>query len=233
MIYYRVLSYLFVILLLFSCDDVNRKKELSLTDKNNVEISVKDGINETYHENGSLRSSVKYRKGKKQGIEEVFYSNGVIKERLHYLNGFMFGDQYWYDTLGVPILYQFHNIEGISVFKLDLTSLESFGNPIYHIYNRNNLTVGDTLESLFYLAIPKGSNHEFSCRVIDESLESNSIENVDVESSYKKLKYANVYSIDKQFEKSGIFKIETRLSFSDSLNLYHVSDSASFQVKIK
>ena len=47
----------------------------------------KDGLSESYHENGQLLYRGNYKNGKEDGLEEWFYPNGQLKFRGNYIDG--------------------------------------------------------------------------------------------------------------------------------------------------
>ena len=48
---------------------------------------IKDGVVETFYENGQLRNRKNYKNGKLDGLYEYYYKNGRLEQRGKYSNG--------------------------------------------------------------------------------------------------------------------------------------------------
>ena len=52
-----------------------------------LRIVKEDGISETYHKNGQLKSKENYKNGIKDGLSEWYYDNGQLGSKGDYKNG--------------------------------------------------------------------------------------------------------------------------------------------------
>ena len=61
---------------------------------------LRQGLYESFYENGQLRRRCTYKDGKLDGLYESFYENGQLKERCTYKNNKLDGLCEWFDING-------------------------------------------------------------------------------------------------------------------------------------
>ena len=66
-----------------------KKKAKKTTNVSNEVLAdeVKNGVVETYYDNGQLESRANYENGELNGLRETWYENGQLMTRTHYENG--------------------------------------------------------------------------------------------------------------------------------------------------
>ena len=68
------------------------------------------GILLSYHENGTKKSEIRYKKGKKYGIEKKWYKDGKIRMERQYFNGIKINiHKGWWDNEKLKYRYVFDN----------------------------------------------------------------------------------------------------------------------------
>jgi len=68
------------------------------------------GILLSYHENGTKKSEIRYKKGKKYGMEKKWYKNGKIKMERQYFNGMKVNvHKGWWENEKLKYRYIFDN----------------------------------------------------------------------------------------------------------------------------
>ncbi len=68
------------------------------------------GILLSYHENGTKKSEIRYKKGKKNGKEKNWFDNGKIKMERQYYNGVKVGlHRGWWENENLKYRYFFSN----------------------------------------------------------------------------------------------------------------------------
>ena len=50
-------------------------------------METKNGVVETYHDNGKLKSRTNYKDGKVEGLRETWNENGQLMSRANYKDG--------------------------------------------------------------------------------------------------------------------------------------------------
>lgn len=64
-------------------------------------MEKKNGLEETYHENGKIHIRVSYKNGKYDGVFEMYNRNGKLKSRSNYKNHKLNGISEWFDESGL------------------------------------------------------------------------------------------------------------------------------------
>ena len=107
----------FLILLLTSCQDNDVEHFI----KNEIKTELRNGIlflnNKpfkgillSYHENGTKKSEIRYKKGKKNGMEKKWYKDGKIKMKRQYYNGIKVDvHKGWWENENLKYRYVFDN----------------------------------------------------------------------------------------------------------------------------
>jgi|JI7StandDraft_1071085.scaffolds.fasta_scaffold62418_3 antitoxin component YwqK of YwqJK toxin-antitoxin module len=65
-----------------------------------ITILLHDSTHNTYRKDGTIESSINYKKNKKQGISKSYYSNGSIKEERTYVDGTFINPALFWDSEG-------------------------------------------------------------------------------------------------------------------------------------
>ena len=107
----------FLILLLTSCHNNNIeyfiKGEIKTELLNGVLFLNNKpfkGILLSYHENGTKKSEIRYKKGKKYGMEKKWYKDGKIRMERQYYNGIKINiHKGWWDNEKLKYRYVFDN----------------------------------------------------------------------------------------------------------------------------
>ena len=50
-------------------------------------MEKKNGVVETYYDNGQLASKTNYKNGERNGLRETWYENGQLESRVTYKDG--------------------------------------------------------------------------------------------------------------------------------------------------
>ena len=152
------------------------------------EDSVLNGLSRYFNSEGKLELEMMYKDGEKNGVEKGFYKNGQLKyigynshgksdsvciwyyengsrKALDYWNnGVQFGAQLKFYANGKFKEYFINDIEGHTVYSRKYSidgSHKDEGNPIYFIYSKGEISRGEKLEVIFFLASPENCEVKF------------------------------------------------------------------------
>ncbi len=67
---------------------------------NFINDTIEIGTSRYYYENGNIKDSIEYNKGKKEGWQKSYYKNGTIESKIYFKNDLVDGKSYRYHENG-------------------------------------------------------------------------------------------------------------------------------------
>lgn len=179
----------------------------------------KNGIERTYFESGSKKSSFYYRDGVLDSFGYLLHPNGKIAEWYYRKEGALLGIQFKLDTLEKPIYMLFSTPLDSLAFEIYFSSNSTIekmvGVPLYVLEEEHNINVNDTFRTINL--VPQFGRIRTKLQII--IMDASAVLVNERIAKFEKLWNAYGYFFEYKFKKPGKYSYIGIVELYDSTNL--------------